>query len=62
MGNTDNSVQVAARQSEDTLLQLSFTPYAMAIDNVRGRLYTANSDGNSIYVYSTAGALLHLIQ
>jgi len=62
IGNTDNSVQVFSKFSEYVLLQLSFTPYAMAIDNVRGRIYIANSDGNSISVYSTAGALLHVIQ
>lgn len=43
-------------------LQLSFVPSGIAIDNVRGRVYISNYNGNSISVYSTSGALLKVIQ
>jgi hypothetical protein len=45
-----------------SFLQLPFSASGIAIDNVRGRVYLSNYNGNSIAVYSTAGALLTTIQ
>ncbi len=47
---------------DSSFLQLSFVPSGIAIDNVRGRVYISNYNGNSISVYSTSGALLKVIQ
>lgn len=42
---------------------LPFVPSGMVVDNVRGRVYISDgAPGASIYVYSTAGVLLHTIQ
>jgi hypothetical protein len=71
IGNLDNSVTlVTPAQAGDgqgtiivkTFLQLPFAPSGIGIDNVRGRIYFSNYNNNSISVYSTAGALLHVIQ
>jgi len=63
MGNTDGSVNIASPLVfEYGFLQLTFAPSGIAIDNARGRVYLSNYNGNSISVYSTAGALLHTIQ
>jgi hypothetical protein len=42
--------------------QLNFTPYGIAIDNARGRIYTSDDVDSTIAVYSTSGTLLHVIQ
>jgi sugar lactone lactonase YvrE len=63
MANLNGSVNVASNQnSEYGLVQLSFQPSGIAIDNARGRVYIANYNGNSISVYSTAGQLLTVIK
>jgi DNA-binding beta-propeller fold protein YncE len=63
MGNLDGSVWINSPQAyEYQLLQLSFVPSGIAIDNVRGRVYISNYNGNSISVYSTAGTLLKVIE
>ena len=62
VGNLDGTVDVATSGGAYGLLQLSFAPSGIAIDNARGRVYLSNYNGNSILVYSTAGALLHTIQ
>lgn len=61
-GNLDGSVDYAVPGITSSFLQLSFTPSGIAVDSVRGRLYISNQNGNSISVYSTAGALLKTIQ
>jgi DNA-binding beta-propeller fold protein YncE len=48
--------------TQTTLVDLMFSPAGIAIDNVRGRVYISNFNGNSIAVYSTAGVLLHTIE
>ncbi len=71
--NLDGSVQIGApaQQPDGTgtvtvtsqpFLQLTFVPTGIAIDNARKRIYLSNYNSNSISVYSTAGALLHVIQ
>ena len=45
-----------------TFVELPFSPAGIAIDNVRGRVYISNFNGNSIAVYNTSGTLLHTIQ
>ena len=71
VGNLDNSVILVTPAQTNTgegtiivnpFLQLPFAPSGIAIDNARGRIYFSNYNGNSISVYSTAGALLHVIQ
>ena len=67
MGNLDNSVQInvpvpGVGGEVVPFVQLSFTPSGIAIDNVRGRVYISNYNGNTISVYSTAGELLRTIQ
>jgi hypothetical protein len=42
---------------DHAFLQLPFVASGIAIDNMRGRVYFSNYNGNSIAVYSTAGAL-----
>jgi hypothetical protein len=64
VASTDGSVRI---DSPDTLLhrtflQLPFVASGIAIDNMRGRVYFSNYSGNSIEVYSTAGAFLTTIQ
>jgi DNA-binding beta-propeller fold protein YncE len=61
-GGLNNTVTVLTDGNEQELLQLSFTPAGIAIDNTRGRLYISNQNGNSISVYSTAGAFLKTIE
>jgi DNA-binding beta-propeller fold protein YncE len=61
-GSLDNTVNVLTNGNEQQLLQLSFTPTGIAVDNTRGRLYISNENGNSISVYSTAGVLLKTIE
>ncbi len=48
--------------SQTTFVDLKFSPAGIAIDNVRGRVYISNFNGDSIAVYSTAGVLLHTIK
>jgi DNA-binding beta-propeller fold protein YncE len=63
VGNADGSVDIAfANGTASTFLFLSFAPTGISVDNVRGRIYISNGPGNSISVYSTAGALLKVIQ
>ncbi len=62
IGNLDKSVNVYGPQVNKVFTQLSFVPYGIAVDSTRGRVYFSNYDGNSIEVYSTAGALLKTIQ
>ena len=63
MANLDGSVNVASNQNfEYGFVQLSFQPSGIAIDNVRGRVYIANYNGNSISVYSISGQLLTVIK
>jgi hypothetical protein len=63
MGNLDGTVNIASPLVyEYGFIQLPFAPSGIAIDNVRGRVYFSNQNGNEILVYSTAGALLKTIQ
>jgi DNA-binding beta-propeller fold protein YncE len=63
MGNLDGSVWINSPLAyEYQFLQLSFVPSGIAIDNVRGRVYFSNYNGNSISVYSTTGTLLKVIE
>lgn len=63
IGNSDGSVVIATPAGEAfNFLQLSFAPTGIAVDNVRGRVYISNGPANTIYAYSTAGALLKTIQ
>lgn len=64
IGNSDGTVNIynPATNTVSQFLQLSFVPFGIAIDNVRGRIYISNDATNSISVYSTAGVLLHTIQ
>jgi DNA-binding beta-propeller fold protein YncE len=62
LGNLDGSVNVYGPQVNKPFTQLLFVPYGIAVDSVRGRVYFSNYNGNSIVVYSTAGALLKTIQ
>jgi DNA-binding beta-propeller fold protein YncE len=62
IGNLDKSVNIYGPQVNKVFTQLSFVPYGIAVDSARGRVYFSNYDGNSIAVYSTAGALLKTIQ
>jgi DNA-binding beta-propeller fold protein YncE len=62
-GGFDNTVDVLSNDGGvQLLIQLSFTPNGIAVDNTRGRLYISNANGSAISVYSTAGVLLHTIQ
>jgi sugar lactone lactonase YvrE len=62
--STDGSVYVANPDGRvgHPFPQLPFVAAGIAIDNMRGRVYFSNYNGNSIAVYSTAGALLTTIQ
>jgi DNA-binding beta-propeller fold protein YncE len=62
IGNLDGSVNINGPGNLYPFLQLTFAPSGIAADSVRGRIYISNANGNSISVYSTAGALLHTIQ
>jgi DNA-binding beta-propeller fold protein YncE len=62
MGNLDGSVNINGLGFESSFVKLSFAPTGIAVDSTRGRVYISNANGNSISVYSTAGALLHTIQ
>lgn len=63
IANYNGQVNVLhTNNSQTTLVDLKFSPAGIAIDNVRGRVYISNFNGNSIAVYSTAGVLLHTIQ
>ncbi len=63
MGNLDGSVNLATTHyTESAFVHLSFVPYGIAVDSTRGRVYMSNYNGNSILVYSTAGALLKTIE
>lgn len=44
------------------LIQLSFTPYGMAVDSARSRLYISDPADNKIWVYTTAGAFIRTIE
>lgn len=44
------------------VVQLSYVPTGVAVDNARGRLYFSNYDANTIDVYTTAGVYLHTIK
>jgi sugar lactone lactonase YvrE len=61
VAGTDGNLYIARPNSTSSrLATLTFTAAGMAVDNVKKRIYI--SDGNSkIYVYSTAGALIHTI-
>ncbi len=63
IGNQSGLVNVQKTNApQATFVELKFTPAGIAVDNVRGRVYISNFGGNSVAVYSTAGALLHTIQ
>jgi DNA-binding beta-propeller fold protein YncE len=64
MGNSDGTVKVFyTKQGIGVgLLNVGFGPSGVAVDNLRGRVYIANYNGNQILVYSTAGVWLHTIQ
>jgi hypothetical protein len=58
----DGSVYTAAGFVTNKLFQAPFTPYGIAVDTVRKRVYVSSGYSNSIAVYSsTTGALLHTI-
>jgi ligand-binding sensor domain-containing protein len=61
MGNIDGSVNIANGRIEYLFVQLAFAPAGAAVDNLHGRVFFSDSTGNSIYVYSTSGTLLHVI-
>ena len=63
-GNLGDTLTVTTASNNVTtqLVALSYFPYGIAVDSVRGRIYVSDSNGNKIYVYSTAGALLKTIQ
>lgn len=62
-GDLNGVVNIEFPDAVDSpFLQLSFVPSGIAIDNVRGRVYISNYNGNSISVYSTSGALLKVIE
>ncbi len=63
IGNSDGSVDIFSPTGNlAPFVQLSFVPTGIAVDNLRGRVYISDAPGNVIYVYSTAGVLLHTIQ
>ncbi len=63
IGNFDGSVSVLTSNLVTfPFTQLNYTPYGIAIDNARGRVYISDDVDNTIAVYSTSGALLHVIQ
>jgi DNA-binding beta-propeller fold protein YncE len=62
VGNVDGSVNLEEPSQQLPFVQLSFMPNGIAVDSTHGRVYFSNANGNSISVYSTAGALLHVIQ
>ena len=64
IANFDGSVWIVyTNATEDSFLQLDFTPAGMAIDKVNGRVYFSFFQGNEILVYSTTtGALLETIK
>lgn len=71
VANLDGSVQIVTLAQDingngsltpTLFLQLPFAASGIAIDNARGRIYFSNYNDSSISVYSTAGALLHVIQ
>ena len=60
LGNTNSTVYFAKPTGASLFLTLNYVPWGMAVDNAHKRVYIA--DGSSkIYVYSTAGVLLHTI-
>lgn len=62
IANVDGSVYTAAGFVTNKLFQAPFTPYGIAVDTVRGRVYVSSGYSNSIAVYSSkTGALLHTI-
>jgi sugar lactone lactonase YvrE len=63
--NMDQTVTINNPQNGGNFggfVTLSFVPYGIAIDNVRGRVYFSDPNGNAIWVYSTAGTLLKTIR
>ena len=63
IGNFDGGVTVFTPSlTTSVFTQLNFTPYGIAIDNVRGRIYISDDVDNTIAVYSSSGTLLHVIQ
>jgi NHL repeat len=65
MGNSSGVVNISfpAGYEAGPFAQLSFSPGGIAIDNMHGRIYFSNTNGNSISVYSTATSeLLKVIQ
>jgi len=64
--NNDMTVSVNSPQDGGIyypdLLNLSFQPYGIAVDNARGRIYLSDGFGNAIWVYSTAGKFLKTIK
>jgi len=63
IGNFDGSVSVLTSNLVTfPFAQLNFTPYGIAIDNARGRIYISDDVDSTIAVYSTSGTLLNVIQ
>jgi DNA-binding beta-propeller fold protein YncE len=62
MGNSDGTLNVATAAYEYQFAQLNYTPFGIAIDNARGRVYVSRMDVNEIYVYNMSGSLLKIIQ
>jgi ligand-binding sensor domain-containing protein len=62
VGNSNGTVNIVGPGGQTPFATLSEYPNAIAVDNVRGRVYIATLT-DSIYVYSTTtGELLHKIQ
>ncbi len=63
IGNFDGSVNIfTPNQFTSLFTQLDYTPFGIAIDNARGRIYISDDVDSTIAVYSTSGTLLHVIQ
>jgi streptogramin lyase len=64
IGNLDGSVGLFSPVNLVTSVftQLDFTPEGIAVDNAHGRIYFSDDVDSTIAVYSTSGALLHVIQ
>lgn len=65
-GGFDNKISVNSPKFGGSynlgLIQLSFIPYGIAVDNARGRLYISDFADNKIWVYSTKGTFIRTLE
>jgi len=61
VADLNGTVRYAVGGGEAPFVQLSYSPWGVAVDNVNGRVYFSNSNANTIDVYSINGVLLHTI-